>query len=31
MLETINEDKCKMIGDPNGYCAYGVYFTVNID
>ena len=21
MLEIINEDKCKMIGDPNGYCC----------
>ena len=26
MLETINEDKCKMIGDPNGYCAVWCVF-----
>ena len=26
MLEIINEDKCKMIGDPNGYCAVWCVF-----
>tara|TARA_Y100000590_G_scaffold465990_1_gene639918 strand:+ start:5178 stop:7385 length:2208 start_codon:yes stop_codon:yes gene_type:complete len=28
MLEIINEDKCKMIGDPNGYCAvWCIFYT----
>ena len=26
MLEIINEDKCKIIGDPNGYCAVWCVF-----
>ena len=26
MLEIINEEKCKMIGDPNGYCAVWCVF-----
>lgn len=26
ILETINEDKCKIIGDPNGYCAVWCIF-----
>jgi ankyrin repeat protein len=28
MLEIINENKCKMIGDPNGYCAVWCVFYV---
>ena len=26
MLEIVNEEKCKMIGDPNGYCAVWCVF-----